>query len=37
VCSSDLNSREASGAQLCFYHLQDKLEGVISTIEGKKS
>ena len=30
------NSREVSGAQLCFFHLQDKLEGVISTIEGKK-
>ena len=30
------NSREVSGAQLCFFYLQDKLEGAISTIEGEK-
>ena len=30
------NSREVSVAQLCFFHLQDKLEGAIKTIEGEK-
>lgn len=28
------NSREVSGAQLCFFHLRDKLEGAIAGIEG---
>jgi hypothetical protein len=30
------NSREVSGAQLCFFYLQDKLEGAIKIIEGEK-
>lgn len=30
------NSREGTGAQLCFWHLQDKLEAAIKTIEGEK-
>lgn len=30
-------SREVSGAQLCFWHLQEKLEGVISTIKGEQA
>lgn len=28
------NSREVSGAQLCFFHLQDRLEGVVKQVEG---
>jgi hypothetical protein len=30
------DNREAWGAALCFYHLQDRLQNVIAAIEGEK-